>query len=209
MNVWTNSGTAEKEFSGYHHLEDLSMEVWIIYKTIEATEAVLAPKTYLTCNDCGYKIRDISISANTIFNRHIKEHEMDREDCGCEIEFESSKAKRLHIQLEHSHLERVKCDFCDNIGTKNSVARHMEYAHEVKNIVCEDCGKTCKKEADLGQHYLTKHKVYRCEECNVTFVGTAKLRRHLAFVHGKKHPKHPEFLANVRNVTSFVLTKVN
>ena len=67
----------------------------------------------------------------------------------------------------------------------------MEYAHEVKNIVCEDCGKTCKKEADLGQHYLTKHKVYRCEECNVTFVGTAKLRRHLAFVHGKKHPKAP------------------
>ena len=100
-----------------------------------------------------------------------------RDSCG--IEFKSVVSRRMHMELMHSNLNRVKCELCDRVGSKNQIARHMEFTHKVKNIICDGCGKVCKKEADLVTHHRKVHKVFECNTCKEKCVGDVRYKAHL------------------------------
>ena len=110
---------------------------------------------------------------------------MEKKDCDCGIEFENKKSRRIHMQVFHSHLERIKCDFCDLVAPKKQMERHIDFSHKIKNIVCDTCGTVCKKEADLVAHIRIHHKVFTCHKCKQSFLGITSFKNHETKEHGK------------------------
>ena len=71
--------------------------------------------------------------------RHLKAHEREAMDCGCDIVFESPTEKKKHVMLHHSDGKFAGCDRCSWVGYKNSLQNHVEAYH--KEYICDICGK--------------------------------------------------------------------
>ena len=187
FNAWHNHSRVP--FQHHPFLEKQSESAIKVVKSVEALKAVMNTSDYLVCEECGWKRQNLTKNDHWAFTTHVQKHKMENEDCGCGLEFENLKSKRIHMQIAHSNLDRIKCDFCNVVGTTNKVAKHIEFSHKIKNIICEECGITCKKEADLAAHHRYKHKVFECKNCRDTFLGETRFKKHQAQVHGRKRQK--------------------
>ena len=184
LDVWGNYELQSPDLQSY--FSDQCLHAIEISQSVEAMKVVVETKEHLICDECGWKKLIVTDNDKKTFKRHVQKHTMEKEDCGCGLEFESVKSKLIHMQLKHSVVERAKCHSCDYISTKKSVARHIDFCHKIKNLVCDQCGTLCRKQADLTAHQRTWHKVFTCSVCDETFVGAPKLRKHKEKVHGKK-----------------------
>ncbi|XP_051170858.1 zinc finger protein 271-like isoform X10 [Leptopilina boulardi] len=96
-----------------------------------------------------------------------------------------------HIQLHHSHKERVICDECGkSYSSRDTLKRHIRYVHN-KNCTyeCEVCGKKFVRRSELRQHLLihTGKRHFGCDICGQKFTQKSGL-----LSHRKKHPgEHP------------------
>lgn len=124
------------------------------------------------CLLCNYIAHDI--------RWHIKSKHKD--------DWELAKELRDQKDLYEANL---KCKFCDYIGLKASLIRHIESIHIVVMATCEKCGKTMKRTA-LYDHMINLHTdeencyKYDCEDCNITFKHEKLLQRHLLTESHKK-----------------------
>lgn len=66
---------------------------------------------------------------------------------------------------------------------------HMLVHTNIKNIICETCGKAFQNKSHLKKHKLThlEHKPYICEICQKSFAESSRLVSHMA-VHSGIRP---------------------
>ena len=186
FDVWHNNRRAE--FHHHHYFTEQCIKAIEVMQSIKALKTLLKKPDIFVCEDCGWEKQVITENDKATFKKHVRRHKMEKEDCGCNISFDTLKSKRIHMLLKHSNLDRVKCDYCDTVATTKQIAKHMDFSHKIKNIVCDVCGRMCKKEADLVAHHNKSHKVFTCNSCKESFVGTLKYKNHLREAHGKNIP---------------------
>jgi hypothetical protein len=188
FSVWSN---CDKVYFEHHpHLKEQCLRVVDLYQSVSAIETLQQGVKYLVCDDCGFTKEATTENDRAAFKKHVLKHKMDTSKCDCDIEFEDAKAKRIHMQLHHSKLKRVKCEFCDMVGSEHMIKKHIDFSHTIKNIVCDFCGRLCKKEADLVCHVRKVHKAFNCELCNETFIGAPRYTKHQEAEHQIKKTKY-------------------
>ena len=185
-------------FEVWHNYEefDLNKEVKAFYKNILDTynrilalEKVLAPEEHLTCSQCDFTKKVVTKYDRRLFQNHVKNHKLEVLDCGCNLIFDTMLAKKRHMELVHSNLERVQCKQCNFVGTKYAMTVHVDRIHDVKNCACEICGEICRTSNDLKSHHNLKHKVYQCKVCNEEIIGYRALTTHRVNYHGRERKK--------------------
>lgn len=98
-------------------------------------------------------------------------------DCGFNLK------QHCGIHLKFSEEELFHCDMCDyTCHTKYLIKQHITINH-VKNhgeIVCEQCGKICKRLSDMRSHQLvhTQERPHGCDLCDLKFKCPKQLRCH-------------------------------
>ena len=186
FNVWHNYNSAN--FQHHPYISEQCVKMIECNQSVAAVKTLLGTRKLMVCEDCGFTKEVVTDNDKAYFVKHVKKHKWEKQNCDCGIVFKSAKSKRQHMQLVHTDLDRVKCDQCDLISTRKQIATHIAFSHEIKNIVCDGCGRVCPKEADLVHHYNSKHRVYECKLCEETFTGSTKYKHHKEEKHGKVAP---------------------
>ena len=186
IDVWYNY---RKEFELQVQVKTYYDETYQSYLKVQALERVLAPVEYLNCDKCGYKRKHVTGYDKEAFTKHVKSHELEAMDCGCNLTFDKLLEKKRHFELFHSNLERIKCEQCKFIGTPFAMERHVEFIHKIINCACETCGEICRTANDLKSHKNLKHNVYKCKKCEESIIGYGAFTSHQVKYHGKAKKK--------------------
>jgi len=105
----------------------------------------------------------------------------------CDKDFTRNAHLKRHVLVNHQGLKAVssksfKCEKCDtNFANQYSLKKHCKKFHEVKQYVCDECGKSFHK-----HHLLRNHRVehtgdplpFKCNQCGKTFQYAMYLKRH-------------------------------
>ena len=90
------------------------------------------------------------------------------------------------IKSEEKYYSTV-CPYCDNIFCEKFMRKkHIEYAHEEKVFVCEECDKTFSSLNGKIYHKQVVHEDkerVKCDECGKTFAALVSLQNHLKYAH--------------------------
>lgn len=110
------------------------------------------------------------------------------EDCGFSCAQKDNL--RLHKKFKHPSLGRQEkkfdCTICSaSFLTKSNLSRHSISHTDLKQCVCETCGKAFKDPGALRQHTFSHGEAqFQCEQCDQMFASPLYLSRHMV----RKHP---------------------
>ncbi|XP_015600841.1 zinc finger protein 184 isoform X1 [Cephus cinctus] len=102
----------------------------------------------------------------------------------CAKELTTRRARDQHIRRVHKDEKKFSCNTfgCTfNCTNKSDLDRHRQLHVEMRNIICEHCGKTFTSVSILNDHVLYVHNKERqfiCEECGRAFKRNSLLSRH-------------------------------
>eukprot|EP00090_Calanus_glacialis_P042213 TRINITY_DN74938_c0_g1_i1.p1 TRINITY_DN74938_c0_g1~~TRINITY_DN74938_c0_g1_i1.p1 ORF type:complete len:485 (-),score=88.90 TRINITY_DN74938_c0_g1_i1:65-1519(-) len=144
---------------------------------------------YINCDVCQFEASDKTILLYHVKTTHEKDSSevsagISKDEFGnlvysCHIcQFHSTKPSHVteHIQLEHfgiktekflrrqMHTARTnqiesKCEYCDYVGKKRNVTKHMKGKHLGVKHTCEKCGWQCSDPSNLKKHIKSKHLI--------------------------------------------------
>ena len=146
----------------------------------------------LTCQLCG-KIFDSDNfkRPKVAYKEHYRGHEREATDCGCGIEFRSSKQRSSHWRMVHQG--HLKCQSCHEVfSSDESLAAHMQSTHQTKK--CDQCdfktrrGNYAMKIHKRNMHTHKENKDgFACpdKECKRIFSSKGVLNAHFNKVHVK------------------------
>ena len=121
---------------------------------------VAEPKSQLEDNVCADE------------NKNSKEHVCSK----CNKTFEKKRKLGWHLKNVHNEI-LPKCDICDKTySNKYNLKRHTQIVHQnVRNKMCQSCGKCYDKLRDVVQH---ERKCIGCEKCGTACKTLAELQEH-------------------------------
>ena len=99
---------------------------------------------------------------------------------------ETHDRNTIQNQLPQKILHRpdvICCDLCGKIIAKKGFPAHMRIHNNIKNKICEICGKQFRKACNLQEHWQRMHsssKCYICDRCGANFAIKSDLTRHVA-----------------------------
>ena len=107
--------------------------------------------------------------------------------CGqCQARFSNTGAFREHFKVPH----KVYCSLCElRFPTYNNLNEHISKAHQknvkAEKLSCKLCSKKfeSKEKAEYEEHQNMTHK-YKCDNCDMMFVKSGRLRDHIDESHG-------------------------
>lgn len=111
--------------------------------------------------------------------------------CGITFGFKAS----LNNHMRHLHIntdEKYQCTACPRrFGVLSNFKRHLK-VHQ-SNRTCGDCGKVCQSEYHLSVHTMThlNGPCLNCPFCNVAFLRTNILKKHIKSVHLEESDVEP------------------
>ena len=159
------------------------------YNMQAALKSLQKPARTHICDNCGYTVVEKSRQDMARFKAHVQKHTTEKLDCGCGIEFTSISAKEHHMLHVHSGKETFQCSHarCSSVfQSRESLENHVRLHHTIGDHVCETCGTSFETQVRLSQHISQTHQVFRCEECDLAFVGNFRYRKHVNSIHLKK-----------------------
>ena len=118
------------------------------------------------------------------------------EDCGFSCAQRDNL--RLHKEFKHPALglqdKKYSCDLCSaSFLTRSNLTRHAVSHTDLKEFVCETCGKAFKEPGALRQHsYCHGPAKFGCGECEQQFTSPLYLARHTSRLHPQagRQPLH-------------------
>ncbi|XP_059148753.1 uncharacterized protein LOC131935988 isoform X2 [Physella acuta] len=138
------------------------------------------------CHICG-KTFSYSCSLKEHLHKHTGDHPY---NCNkCSKRFTSKPSLKAHL-LSHISSKNYSCDVCGNLyKSEHSKNVHMKrHTKQVRQFVCELCGKSFLFKSTLKTHFSTHSKVrpYVCTQCGKGFKSKATLYTH-KYVHRESH----------------------
>ena len=107
--------------------------------------------------------------------------------CGqCQERFSNTGAFREHFKVPH----KIFCSLCElKFPTQNKLNEHISKDHQkstkAEKLICKLCNKKfdSKDTTEFEEHQNMKHK-YKCDNCDMMFVKSGRLRDHIDETHG-------------------------
>jgi len=107
--------------------------------------------------------------------------------CGqCQERFSNTGAFREHFKVPH----KIFCSLCDlKFPSHVKLNEHLSKSHQksskTEKLVCQLCNKKfeSRDKAEFIEHQNMKHK-YKCDNCDMMFVKSGRLRDHIDEAHG-------------------------
>ena len=151
--------------------------------SVSETGIVNAEKKQYQCNQCDRRFQLSCTLERHTRNVHTKR---EREKCPyCKKTFKNNRSLDEHKRTKHrDHKKQYECKQCNQVFQYIlELRRHTNSIHLTKPYwECLDCKKTFKSKSALGEHKKREHgdceKLYKCSQCNDTFVYLSRLQQH-------------------------------
>ena len=138
------------------------------------------------CENCQKCFVDKSVHDKHSLDVHGVSVGLDLKCGQCQERFSNTGAFREHFKIPH----KVHCSLCDlRFPAYSNLNNHISKAHSKpskgEKLICKSCHKKydSKERADYEEHLKLKHK-YQCDDCDMTFVKSGRLRDHIEDFHG-------------------------
>lgn len=144
-------------------------------------------ETYLKCDQCAYHARD---TYRTRFREHMAIHEAvasgaPRLPCEhCDKTFRLDRNRRRHVARVHGDsTKKHECRHCGRLfGDKDALGRHEAVHTDIRQFVCDVCGKAFRQRTSLNLHVRSTHnreRSHACPHCAAAYFKRAKLLAHI------------------------------
>ena len=148
----------------------------------------------IKCEKCSY-----STPIKACLKAHVKAvHDGTRDQkCDqCDYAATTAKLLRRHRMHVHQGIKRkdravIECEKCLYTSTPGNVRRHVKFVHDqIKDQICEECGKGFSSKQELKSHTVKVHQTRReCDKCDFTTYNYILFREHKQMAHEKAKPK--------------------
>ncbi|CAH0731244.1 unnamed protein product, partial [Brenthis ino] len=148
----------------------------------------------LHCGACDKRFASVATFRQhlRVSRRHVSETDFTFMCNECGKKFVNKTRLRDHIDWEHLHNIKFRCQLCDKpFKCHTSLYVHMQNVHrnkEKKDNLCHVCGKSYQNAAKLKYHIVAMHTretPYACAHCGAAFGWYSSLYRHVREVHYK------------------------
>jgi hypothetical protein len=195
--VFYSCVTPESEAASHRTMFPFVMDVWYtslkilpespllsermkkVEKAVELRK-VIGALSHVQCDECGELIVVKNLRMHKkLHRRRLKEADtIFKCDGGCDIEFRTVAAKRLHeVKKKCCNTNQVKCEHCKFVGVNQKVVdEHAGRIHVT--IICEICAKVFGDRGKLNNHITCAHKVFHCKVCGEDIIGFARFQKH-------------------------------
>jgi len=138
------------------------------------------------CENCDKRFVEKSVHDKHSLDVHGVSVGLDLKCGQCQERFSNTAAFREHFKVPH----KVFCSLCDlKFPAYTNLNEHISKAHQKANkadkLDCKLCGKKfeMKEKAQFEEHKNMNHK-YKCDNCEMKFVKSGRLRDHIDELHG-------------------------
>lgn len=138
------------------------------------------------CENCDKCYVDKSVHDKHSLDVHGVSVGLDLKCGQCQARFSNTGAFREHFKVPH----KVYCSLCElRFPTYNNLNEHISKAHQknvkAEKLSCKLCSKKfeSKEKAEYEEHQNMTHK-YKCDNCDMMFVKSGRLRDHIDESHG-------------------------
>ena len=140
------------------------------------------------CDKCSYETNQ-----RRLFRRHVRVQHDKREKHACPVcptELTSKNGLKLHL-LRHTGEGKHKCSLCPSVFPYLSTLKnHMALTHNKTKVIakvfkCEECDKSFISEVALERHVTThgEDRNLKCRFCEKTFKTKYSLQQHEDIIH--------------------------
>jgi len=177
--------------NGFNPLEQSVMEAPVKVISFPFNEEYDNKQTTFQCEFC-----DRGYESEEMLEKHKEEHKNEIlipcQDSGdCTEAFGTQKLLRRHMLEAHNFkhppglMPRIKCDECDYVGGKQDLKRHKLRHSNLKDFICQKCGKALKGPISLKNHMLLHQdtKDHKCTYCGKKYFTQGALSGHIKLKH--------------------------
>ena len=148
----------------------------------------------MKCEKCSY-----STQIEACLKAHVKAVHDGTKDQKCDqCDYVATRAYSLKIHRMHVHqgIKRketavIECEKCPYTSTPGNVKRHVKLVHDqIKDQICEECGKGFSSKEELKSHTVKVHQTRReCDKCDFITFNYISFKDHKQTAHERAKPK--------------------